>query len=232
MISFGNKNDFCIDYIGFLDNYKDDPVVLAHPEDFIFGGCIFFWVNGKNLFEFKDCEPNTTYGFWDLTILTDFFCNNLLYHITDDPFPAKTVSSNAWDMFEEYKLVEGEDNDIEKYLEVNWDNVDTELHSKIDAWNNRHGFIANRGGSFLPDAFIRKVNDKVEISWRNNFSYKNENGQLYFKHDKGVEYIDIKTYREVVTKFCLEYISRIKEKCPDLVEKYMKNLQKVQEVIL
>ena len=73
-------------------------------------GNVYFWVKNKNLFEFKDCGPDATYGH-DLYILIEFFCDNLIYHITDDNFPAKTISTNAWDMLEEYKLIEGPDND-------------------------------------------------------------------------------------------------------------------------
>ncbi|MBN9288839.1 MAG: hypothetical protein BGO43_14025 [Gammaproteobacteria bacterium 39-13] len=223
---FGDKEKFAIQF----DFYTERGIEI-HDDRYLMFGSAFFWVNGKNLFAYRDFGPDATFSY-DLAILLDFFCDFLFYHITEDPFPAVTQSKIAVEMLEEFQLVEGEDNDVMKYLDVDWDNVDMDLHEKIYDWNVRHGFTANNGGSFLPHAYLRRVADKIEVSWENNFPYKAEKGEVYMKYKKGVDYVDAKLYKEVIVKFCMELINKFKENFPEKMQENYENLKKAIEVTL
>jgi hypothetical protein len=227
---FGNKEEFAIQYQYFINVYHDEPDVIANPEQYEMDGWIYFWVKGKNIFAFDGFEPEATYGA-DLNILIEYFCNNLHYLLVDDPFPKESISTNAIDMMEETKLVEGEDNDITKYLDVDWDKVDMELSEKITVWNYHHGLLTNGGGTFIPDSYFRKVNNTIEISWKTNYSYKNQEGMIfYFKHKQGVEYVDIKLFKNTIVEFCLDFINKFKDKYPERMKVDMVNLQKAIEI--
>lgn len=231
MRQFGVLGDFLIEYQSYVDIYPEDPEVLAEPMIYESGGSIFFWVKEKNLFAFKGFGPEATYSA-NLTILLEYFCEKLNILLTDDPFPAKTKATNAIDMMDEIKLVEGPDNDITKYLDVDWDKVDNELYKKIDRWNVNHGLYTNRDGTFLPDMYIRKVGKQIEISWHNEFPHRNAQGEIYFEHVKGVEYIDINLFKETVIAFCLDIINRLKKNHPEQMHRYQQSLQKAIDLVI
>lgn len=233
MLIFGKPNEFEIKYFPLLDQYKDDPILIQNPKDYVLGGTVQFVVNGINIFAFDDPEyPEATYSFWDLTYLVEFFCTNLIYHIIDDPFPQETKSKIGVEMMKESSLVEGEDNDITKYLDVDWDNLDMELRGRIHEWNCRHGFISNNGGTLLPYAYFQKIDDKIEVSWKET-SYKVQSGDtVCFLNKNGVEYIDLHLYKETVINFCLEFLKRLEKEYPKNAREHALNLQKAIDLKL
>lgn len=224
---FGNKEEFAITYDSDLERYADDIDVIQNPNEYLLGGSVCFWVKGKNLFAFKDCGPDATYGYYNLFALVDFLTDYLVFHITETPFPIITKATNAIDMIEETALVK---NDVEDELkacaEIDWDNVDMEEREKVDEWIDYRSFSINNGGTFLPNVYLRKVKDKIEISWHNRHPHSNGEEKFYMLYTKGVEYVDAKLYKDVVVQFCLTYIQNIKKIEPELAAKYLKNLQK------
>ena len=82
---------------------------------------------------------------------------------------------------------------------------------------------------FLPDSFIRKVDNKIEYSWQNDFPHISERGEHFFRYQKGVEYIDVKLFKEVTVAFCLDYIARFRDIYP-LVSKCEEELQKAIDI--
>lgn len=231
MISFGEKNKFQIQYWPFIEQYNGHQDVIDNPNNYALGGSVFCWVNGKNIFAYKDLGPEATYTFFDLTILLKLFCDYLLYHVTDDPFPIQTKAKVGRAMMDEIKLVEGED-EIDKYHHVDWDNVNDELYSKIDAWKYKHGLLINSGGTFLPNAYIQKVDNKVEISWRNDFAFRSPKGEFYAQYKEGVEYVELKLYRDVIAEFCFELLNRMQNIYPAKADELRINLQKAIDVPL
>ncbi len=231
MEKFGDKNKFAIWVDYYFITYKNDPVIELEPIRYGMGGRVHCWVNGKNIFAFRDCGPDATYGF-DLNVLVQFFSEYLYYHITEDPFPVKTKATNGYDMMEEVQLVEGLDDDLTKLLYVDWDNVDMDLRNEIHYWNVRHGFLTNRGGSFLPDCYMRKHGNQIEFSWGNKYPHESEDGEFYFQHMQGLEYVDIKLYKEVVIAFCQDFLMKFDGKYPKILQEYKDNLQKAIDVNL
>ncbi len=74
MEKFGDKNKFAIWVDYYFITYKNDPVIELEPIRYGMGGRVHCWVNGKNIFAFRDCGPDATYGF-DLNVLVQFFLN-------------------------------------------------------------------------------------------------------------------------------------------------------------
>ena len=79
---------------------------------------------------------------------------------------------------------------------------------------------------------IRRVKDKIEISWHNRHPHDDGENKFYMLYTKGVEYINAKIYKDMVVQFCLAYIEHIQEKEPERANRYRANLQKAIDVKL
>lgn len=226
MKTFEKKEEFALGLSFYVDQCPDDPYIKENLEECWMGAEVYFWVNGKNLFEYIDCEPNSTYAYTTLDPLVDFFCDFLIYHISDDPFPISTKSTTAYDMIEETLLIKSDEHWVDEVVDMDWDKVDMDIENKKDMWIYHHGFLPNRGGTFLPDTYMRKVENTIEISWNNTYPYENEEREILFRYKEGVEYVDLKLYKNSVIQFCLEYINHVGEKFPELADKYHEKLKK------
>ncbi|MCS5710525.1 hypothetical protein [Candidatus Berkiella aquae] len=222
---FGDKNIFGIGYETYLEAYPDDPEIVGNPKVYLTYGSMYFWVNGKNLFQFKGWGQEATYTA-DLTTIVEIFCQYLICYIKEDSFPIKSKSNTSIDIIEETKLVEGPNDDISGYANIDWNQVDMEERDARDQWIENHGILRHRDGSFLPDLFMRCINNQIEISWHNEFPYDVPNGELYFEYKKGVEYIDITLFKKVIVDFCLHLINRYEDLYPDVAKRDRANLQK------
>jgi len=225
---FGNKEEFAIEFNPYLEQYADNPDVIAYPDEYILGGNVCFWVKGKNLFAFKDWGPNATYGYFTLEYLVDFLSDFLIDQLSNVDFPIKTKATNAIDILEEVALVKSDaKNELEDYIALDWDNINMDERNKIEAWIAPRTFLGNRAGTFLPNIIARRINDKIEISWHNRHPHDDGDNKFYFLHKKGVEYISINLYKDVIIKFCSCYIKHIEKKEPELALKFRINLEKV-----
>jgi hypothetical protein len=230
---YGNKEEFAITYTPDIEKYATDIDVIQNPDEYLLGGSICFWVKGKNLFAFRDWGLEATYGYHTLHYLVDFLSEYLVCHLSDTPYPVKTKSINAIDMFEETALVKSNvEDEFQAFIDVDYSNVDMELHRRIHAWMQPRSFLFHNGGTFLPDLMVRRVGDKIELSWNTIHPHSNGEHEFYMLHTKGADYIDAKLYRDVVIEFCLEYCNHIQEKEPELTDRYRKNLEKAMEVNL
>lgn len=229
MRQFGNKNEFGIDYQNYIEMYPNDPDVLAHPERYELGGSIYFWVKGKNLLAFKGFGPDATYSA-DLNVLIEFICTKFYFFVNDDPFPIDAESTNAASLMEETNIIKGDDSDRSKWFEIDWEAVNMEVRERRDQWNDNHGMLTNRDGTFLPNLYIRKVNNTIEISWDNKYPHRNTQSEVYFEYTKGVEYIDINLFKDTVISFCLDFIERFQDKYPEQMNRYRENLKKAQVI--
>jgi len=227
---FGNKKEFAITYTPDLERYADDPDVIQNPDEYLLGGCLCFWVKDKNLFAFKDWGPDATYGYYTLHYVVDFLTSCLIHHISEVPFPIKTKSTNAIDMIEETALVKSDvEDELQACANLDWDSIDMEIMEKRDNWMHSRSFLINDGGTFLPNIMIRKVKDKIEISWHNRHPHSNGEHKFYMLYEKGVEYVDANLYKDVIVQFCSAYIEHIQEKEPKAAELYRKHLEETSK---
>lgn len=231
---FGKENEFEIKYHTLKEKYKINIDDEKNPSKFECYGDMHFVVKGKDLFAI-DCKSDrslTTYTGSIFTVI-EFFCEKLKFHIIDHPFPQMTIAQTAVDMMDEIKLVDGEDNDISKYADFDFDSIDVELYSKIDQWGWNHGFVGNSEDADLPNVYMRKVNgNQIEISWDSTTRFRRGKDEYYFMHDKGVEYIDLKLYRDTVIAFCLDTFERLGKHFPLFIDDFKAELQKAIDVKL
>lgn len=232
---FGKENEFQVKYQTLREKYIDDLEFQKELDRFECFGELIFIVNGKNLFgmDYENDKSFTTFT-GSLFSVIRFFCENLYYQIIDDPFPKETIAQNGIDMMEEVKLIKGEDNDISKYADFDFDSIDMDLYEKIDVWNWRHGFVGNSGAhAQFPDIYMRKVNgNKIEVSWDSTTTYTADKGDYYFLHGKGVDYIDLKLYRDTVVAFCQDFFERLGQHFPLFIDEFKAELQKAIDVKL
>ena len=207
--------------------------VIQNPDEYILGGNICFWVKGKNLFAFKDWGPDATYGYYNLYALVEFLTNYLVHHIFEAPFPMETKATNAIDMIEETALVKSDvEDELQAWSHLDSNSIDMEIMRTIHKWICPRSFLVNDGGTFLPNIMVRKIADKIEISWHNRHPHDDGENKFYMLHTRGVEYVDAKLYKDVVVQFCLAYIECIQEKEPKVADLYRKNLQKAIDIKL
>jgi hypothetical protein len=230
---FCNREEFAIGLEYYIEKYKDDAYLKENIDELWAGGEVYFWVKGKNLFEFKEPIAGKTYGYYNLYSLVDFLSEYLIYHLYEVPFPIETEAINAIDMIEETALVKNDvENELQAIMEIDYDALDMELREKRDEWIYVRSFLASESGSFLPDLIVCRAGDKIELSWNNHYPHNNGDDDFYMLYTKGVDYVDAKLYRDVIMQFCLEYCNHIQEKKPELAVRYRKNLQRAMEVNL
>lgn len=221
---FGNKEEFAMSIDFYTEKYKDDEYLQENIEELYCGAEVCFWVKDKNLFAFKQPAPDATYSYYNLYALVDFLSNYLVSHLTETPFPFKATSENAVDMINENQ--DALKNELQKSTNLDWEDIDLEVRSQIFNWSYDKSLAIHNGSTFLPNIYIRRISDKIEISWSNQHPRSNGQHTFYLLHTKGVEYVDAALYREVVTQFCFCYIERIKQKNPKAAELYRENLRK------
>lgn len=234
MHTFGKESEFEIKYQTLQEKFKDDSEIQNELSGNECWGEVQFIVKGKNLFDrrFENKDILETY-IGNVFGILQFYCNNLYFQITDDRFPANTSSSIGAEMMYEMRLVEWPDNDISKYAEVDFDSLDMDLYAKVDVWNGRHGFVGNFSGNPLPYVYIQKSEDnKIEVSWNMATIHEADRGNYQFCHGKGVEYIDLKLYKDTVVSFCLDALDRLGKYMPMWEAQFRRELQKAIDVEL
>ncbi len=206
---FGNKNTFAIECQMLYGNEL--------PEDW---GSIYFWVNGKNLFAFKDNKPADTYH-WYIYMFSRWLCEGLPKIMTEDDFPIHINAKNAFEFVDELdNLLDGLNKDTDEYKILS--------NASFD-WSSNRCFFISRGGSFAPIMYIRAYKNKIEIAWENKDIYPEE--EVEFLNFEGLEYVSRKDFFCASIQF-LQYYCDLPEKQSLESNKELKQiLQKTIETI-
>lgn len=111
-----------------------------------------------------------------------------MFILQDDEFPLEVSGDSAAELCE---------------LSYKMDLDDIEQYEKLQDWMFRHSWFSARAGSFLADVYFRKVKDKIEISWDNRDTFKEE-GIVYI-YSKGKSSVDICQFSETINSFISVY---------------------------
>ena len=206
---FGNKKTFAIEcHMLYGDEF---------PEDW---GSIYFWVNGKNLFAFKDNKPSDTYH-WYIYMFSRWLCEGLPKIMAEDDFPIHINANNAFEFVDE----------VDNFL--NRLNKDTEEYKILSNasfdWTNNHCFFISRGGSFAPIMYVRASKKKIEIAWENKDIYPEE--EVEFLNLEGVEYVSREDFFNASVEFLKYYCSLPEKQKLDSSIELMQVLQKTIEKV-
>jgi len=231
MITIGDKNEFAISFEYHSEAFSDDPIYVENKDYYCEWIKAELWVKNRNLFAFKNNNYDATFAH-NFSTLLHFYSDFLYYHLIDDPFPIACQADIAVDMYEETSLIHGEAaNKLQNWFDLDWDNIDMNIQNIRDEWFKHHCYCVYDDGSFLPFMFFRKIADKIEVSWENNGPKKiNDESTYCFIHQKGVEFVDIKLYKEVIISFCEHLCNKFESLYPKLIADCRKNLQKAIDV--
>lgn len=146
------------------------------------------YVNGKDILQFKVNGTTYSYRWKDFNDMKEWFQENLKFILQDDEFPLAVSGDSAAELCE---------------LSYKMDLDDIEQYEKLQDWMFRHSWFSAREGSFLADVYFRKVKEKIEISWDNRDTFKEE-GIVYI-YPKGKNSIDICQFSEIINSFISAY---------------------------
>ncbi|AOT68319.1 hypothetical protein [Geosporobacter ferrireducens] len=189
--SFGNPNKFAIQYM-LLSNPHNETGILGES-----WGIFKFLIEGKNICQYKIGNDTVDYK-WNLLYIVEWMCENLHHILGYDPFPLPIQGESTLELIKNADEFETDEDD-EMYL---W-------YQAKSSWIFRHSWFQNRGGSFLSSAYFRRINDRIEISWNNDF-YK-EKG-IMFIYPKGTSLISKVEFKEVIFKFLYDILSNLDRK--------------------
>lgn len=145
------------------------------------------WVNGSQLcsFSFNNWILSCFYG--NISLIRNWFEKNLNIILMEKKFPLDIEAEFSIDFINKYYSFNNSDNICiyEKEFE------------KVQAWLWSHNWYNCRDGSFIPNVYFRRVENKIEIEWNNTKSFEGE----IFDNQKGREYVDVHLFTEVIKTF-------------------------------
>lgn len=146
------------------------------------------YIDGNDILQFKLNGAIYSYRWNNFSDIKEWFQENLKYILQDDKFPMEVSGSSAAEL-------------CERSYKMNFDDI--EQYEKLQDWMFRHSWFSARSGSFLADVYFRKVRDKIEVSWDNRDTFKEE-GVVYI-FSKGKCNVDICQFLETIKNFILAY---------------------------
>lgn len=205
MRAFGEKNTFAIQYKFEVNPFNETSLIGETWGEFE------LFVHGIDVCRYKRIDSVTTYH-WNLIYIVEWFSENLKYILSDESFPLSVEGLHSLELLDNCLLFES-DND---------DEFDAWFDTKQE-WEFKHSWFSNRAGSFLPDVFFRRVNDRIEIAWNNELTYSSEG--ITFINPIGIEYIPLGIFEFTIKNFIEDFLDNLlqnsKNKC-DAEEFYQK----------
>ncbi|KWX81130.1 hypothetical protein AMQ84_00980 [Paenibacillus riograndensis] len=204
---FGDSRIFSIEY-DFTKNPFNEKGLLAET-----WGKFELWVNGKELCKFFRHNYEKTYE-WNLIHVVEWLGENLPIILTNEEFPLPVHGKTALELLAS-SLNFDSDND---------DEFDAWFSTKQD-WEFKHSWFSNRGGSYLPEVYFRRVGQQIEISWDNENLYSEE---ISFTYRTGLEYVPIHIFDSVLKDYIYDFLETLglKTECYD---EYVKFIAKVSK---
>lgn len=130
----------------------------AQAEEALSWGELRIWVQGKNLCEHFDQSLVLDAIHWYLLPILEWFAHNWepLFHEEKYPVSGFEAGDDALSTYRGLCLSQPGYDDLELVREQEEDCYE---------WWHRHALHSYREGGLLPDIFIRRVRDQIEVSW-------------------------------------------------------------------
>lgn len=145
-------------------------------EMYVGGIGVCTYIKNNNMFKYS----------WDLTDIIDWLDINLVNILTEEKFPLKTYGTCGVELYNNSWNFDSENIEI---LE--------QWYEKRQDWYFKHSWYTSRAGSFLADAFFRRVKNDVEISWNNTATYS----EVKFVNPYGCYLVNLDFFKDVINKF-------------------------------
>lgn len=208
--TFGDKNTFFIQYKLGVNPFNETNLTGETWGEFELS------VHGIDICRYKKVDSVTTYQ-WNLIYIVEWFGENLKCILNEELFPLPVEGGHALELLDNCLLFES-DND---------DEFDAWFNTKQE-WEFKHSWFSNRAGSFLPDVFFRRVNEKIEIAWNNESTYPSEG--ISFINPIGTGYVPVGIFESTIKNFIEDFFGNLLQNSKnksDVEEVY----QKIKELI-
>ena len=149
--------------VGSRDQFGVKIAFLADPdlgraatrEHSISWGAIEVWANGHNLCRHVEQGESVDAAHWYLLPILRWLASNWDFLLHEERLPVKNAARDAWiSMQRTSDPPPALSDDEAEQWEVSWHN-----------WWQRHSLLAAREGGLVPNLFIRRWRDLVELSW-------------------------------------------------------------------
>lgn len=134
-----------------FDQDPDNGKSATTEESSSWGG-VEFWVAGQNLCVFRDADGQAERTHWYLISLIEWFVTNWDFIFHEERLPLRNVSATAAEAINKLQL---------QMPTAKWETWETEIRK----WTFHHSILTARDGGIFPEIFLRRWQDKVEISW-------------------------------------------------------------------
>ncbi|WP_239634086.1 hypothetical protein [Paenibacillus sp. H1-7] len=133
---------------------------------------------------------------WNLIYIVEWFSENLIYILGDDPFPLPVEGQHSLELLDNSFISElDNDSDFDEWFDIKQN------------WEFKHSWFLNRAGSFLPVVLFRRVNDEIEIAWSNGSTYSSHG--VSFINPTGVKYISFRKFELIITNFIKDFLGNL-----------------------
>lgn len=175
MKCFGNKQKLAIEYEIINE--------VAHFE---------FWAGNKPLCSLYKNGKKQLYQLskWELSQIVDWFVEKEQYILNEIEFPLHIDAKSSIEFLDKSGTFDSDN--IEEF---------DKWYTIRQNWYFRHSWYYNRGGSCMANIMFRRVDKEIEIEWNNTNLYE----EVEFVNPKGIYYVDIIIFRQVVNEFVQDY---------------------------
>ena len=151
-IMVGSRDRFAVK-IAFLTD--PDQGRAATREHSISWGAIEVWANGHNLCRHVEQGESIDAAHWYLLPILQWLASNWDFLLHEERLPGRNAARDAWiSMQRTAEPPPALPDDAAEHWEVSWHN-----------WWQRHALQAAREGGLVPNLFIRRWRDLIELSW-------------------------------------------------------------------
>lgn len=151
------------------------------------------WIYGKPVCCFLKNETVNIYE-GNLLYIVEWFKLNISNILNECEYPLPIIATSSLDFLNKSGDFDSDDmSEFDKWYELRQD------------WYFRHSWYCSRDGSYLADIIFRKSDDKIEIEWDNTNLYEN----VYFINSKGLYFIDIYLFKNVIDDFIRDFYCSI-----------------------
>ena len=151
-IMVGSRDRFAVK-IAFQTD--PDRGLAATREHSISWGAIEVWANGHNLCRHLELGESVDAVHWYLLPILRWLASNWDFLLHEERLPGRNAARDAWiSMQRTAEPPPALPDDAAEHWEIGWHN-----------WWQRHALQAAREGGLIPNLFVRRWRDLIELSW-------------------------------------------------------------------
>ena len=151
-IMVGSRDHFAVKIAFLTDPDQGRAATIEHSLSW---GAIEVWANGHNLCRHVELGESIDAIHWYLLPILQWLASNWDFLLHEERLPGRNAGRDAWiSMQQTAEPRPALPDDAAEHWEENWHN-----------WWERHALQAAREGGLVPNVFIRRWRDLIELSW-------------------------------------------------------------------